>query len=390
MSLRKILLRSGWQSENIGDIAHTPGMLALLKTYLPDAEVTFWPFYNYLPPEEVALLRRHFPKLTIVEGKAASPELTRAFESADLFLHNSGPATLAWADAAAFKRLTGKPFGVYGVSYGLYGIPEKATLSEAAFLYFRDSASLAKAREEGVRSPVMSFTPDAAFAMNLRDDTKASAYLKAHHLAPGTFLVCIPKHRFTPAWLHVHKNRPFDATRHARNEAMKEHDHAPLIEAIIAVTRKTDLKILIGHEDETQLPIGKTWLYDKLPRDVKSKVVWRDTLWTVDEALGIYTKSAGLFGHEMHSPILCIGSGVPAIVGRWAEQSTKGLMWRDIGLGEWLFDMDDEADVKKMPAAILAMAQNPKAAKAKAQKAWKFVREEQKKSVEIVKKNLTA
>lgn len=182
---RQILLRSGWQSENIGDIAHTPGMFALLKDAIPDADVTFWPFYSYLPPEEVALLNRHFPKLKIVvgklspEGKPSTPELAQAFESADLFLHNSGPATLGWAEAAAFKRLRGKPFGVYGVSYGLYGIPEKATLSDAAFLYFRDSTSLAKAREDGVRAPIMGFTPDTAFAMNLRDDQKASAYLKA-------------------------------------------------------------------------------------------------------------------------------------------------------------------------------------------------------------------
>ena len=27
---------------------------------------------------------------------------------------------------------------------------------------------------------------------------------------------------------------------------------------------------------------------------------------------------------------------VPAIVGRFAEQTSKGFMWRDIGLGEWL------------------------------------------------------
>lgn len=391
----RILLRSGWQSENIGDIAHTPGMLLLLEKYLPTTEVTFWPFYSHLPPDEVALLTRRFPKLKIAEGKlsaegkASTPELALAFDTADLFLHNSGPATLGWADAAAFKRFRGKPFGVYGVSYGLYGIPEKSTLSEAAFVYFRDSASLAKAREDGVSAPVMGLAPDAAFAMNLRDSARATAYLKANSLTPGKFLVCLPKHRLTPAWLHVHKKRPFDPTRHARNEAMKEHDHAPLIEAIVTVTRKTDLKILIGHEDETELSIGKTWLYDKLPEDVKAKVVWRNTLWSVDEALGIYAKSAGLFGHEMHSPILCVGNGIPAIVCRWEEQSTKGLMWRDIGLAEWLFDFDNEDEVKRLPATVLALAQDLSAAKAKTQKARAFVQKEQRKTMTVVKKALT-
>jgi hypothetical protein len=39
----RILLRSSWQSVNIGDIGHTPGALALLQKYIPQAEVTLWP-----------------------------------------------------------------------------------------------------------------------------------------------------------------------------------------------------------------------------------------------------------------------------------------------------------------------------------------------------------
>lgn len=39
----KILLRSSWQTVNIGDIAHTPGMLTLLEKHFPHAEVRLWP-----------------------------------------------------------------------------------------------------------------------------------------------------------------------------------------------------------------------------------------------------------------------------------------------------------------------------------------------------------
>src|SRR5690606_32638264 len=38
----RILLRSSWQIVNIGDIAHTPGVLALIERYLPEAEVRLW------------------------------------------------------------------------------------------------------------------------------------------------------------------------------------------------------------------------------------------------------------------------------------------------------------------------------------------------------------
>ncbi|MCA9171845.1 MAG: polysaccharide pyruvyl transferase family protein, partial [Planctomycetales bacterium] len=42
-SRSRILLRSSWQTVNIGDIAHTPGVLSLLRKHLPDVEVTLWP-----------------------------------------------------------------------------------------------------------------------------------------------------------------------------------------------------------------------------------------------------------------------------------------------------------------------------------------------------------
>jgi hypothetical protein len=76
----------------------------------------------------------------------------------------------------------------------------------------------------------------------------------------------------------------------------------------------------------------------------------------------------------MHSPIMCIGHGIPAIVCRWEEQSSKGIMWRDIGLGDWLFDLDLPAEAAALPATILALARDPAAARIKAARAREFVR----------------
>lgn len=388
-----ILLRSGWQIENIGDIAHTPGMLALIEKHIPDAVVTFWPWYHVHLEDEIAMMKRRFPKLKFVEGKldaqgkVPNAGLEKAIAEADFLLHNSGPATIAWADLAHFKKL-GKPFGVYGVTYGLYGMHEKDILSDAAFVYFRDSVSLQKAKADGIRAPIMEFGPDAVFSIDVTDDEKAEAYLKKVNLEEGKFLCCIPKQRHTPSWLHKEKNRPVDTARHARNEEMKEHDHKPLREAITEVVRKTDLKVLIVHEDETEMPIGKEWVLDKLPEDVKPRVVWLGRYWLTDEALSIYKKSAGHFGLEMHSPIMCIAQGIPAIVVRWEEQSSKGIMWRDIGLGDWLFDFDNEADVRRFVPTVLAMAKDPKRAKKKAKKAQKYVHNLHKQSMKVVKKSI--
>ncbi len=388
---RHILLRSGWQVENIGDIAHTPAMLHLIEKYIPNALVTFWPYYHYLPNNEVKMLQKRFPTLKIVEGKldadgkTASKELQQAFTEADFMLHNSGPATIGWADLVHFKKM-GKPFGVFGVTYGLYGTPEKDILSQADFVYFRDSVSLQKAKDVGINAPIMTFTPDAVFSIDVTDDAKADAFLKANALETGKFICCIPKHRHTPMWLHPQKNRPLDASKNARNEEMKEHDHVPLREAITAIIRNTDHKILICNEDETEMSIGKEWLLDKLPEDVKPKVVWRNTPWLTDEAISIYKRSAGLFGNEMHSPIMCIAHGIPAIVVRWEEQSRKGIMWKDIGLDEWLFDFDKEADILRFVPTVLAMAKDTKKAKAKALKGKKFAQGLHRKSMKVVEK----
>src|SRR5690606_31804666 len=95
-------------------------------------------------------------------------------------------------------------------------------------------------------------------------------------------------------------------------------------------------------------------------------------------------RSAGLFGNEMHSPIMCIGNGVPAVVCRWAEQTSKGFMWRDIGLGDWLFDMDKEQDRRRVAATVLALATDPEAARSRVAEAQKVVRRRQAETMKVL------
>ena len=95
--------------------------------------------------------------------------------------------------------------------------------------------------------------------------------------------------------------------------------------AITAVIRETNHKIHLCPEDMTQVEVGKEWIYDRLPAVVRKRVVWRDKFWLTDEALSVYVRSAG-GGREMHSPIMAIGNGILVIVGRFAEQTSKGFM----------------------------------------------------------------
>jgi polysaccharide pyruvyl transferase WcaK-like protein len=358
-------------------------MLRLLAEFLPDVEVTLWP--NNIGDGVEELLRRNFPKVRIAQGEAVK----EAFAECDFLLHGSGASFVAAKSVAQWVKETGKPYGVVGITFSGFTSGETKELCDAArFLYYRDTVSLARARELGIACPIMDFGPDAAFGVHLRDDARAAAFLSANDLQEGKFLCCIPRLRYTPYWLIPSKKAAFDERKNARNEEMKEHDHAPLREAIIAVVRQTPMKILLCPEDMTQMAVGKELIFDKLPEDVRPRVVWRQNYWLTDEALSTYVRSAGLFGNEMHSPIMALGNGVPAIVCRWAEQTTKGLMWRDIGLGDWLFDLDQEAEVARLAPTVLALAQDPGAAKIKAARALAVVRQRQKAVFSVVDKEL--
>ena len=381
---RRIVLRSSWQTVNIGDIAHTPGVLHLLEQHLPDVEVRLWPSSVGNGVEE--MLMKRFPKLKIIKGRE---DILAALAECDFLLHGSGPGFVAKKDVAKWRKETGKPYGIYCITFAASDEESRDLLSGARFVYFRDSVSLKFAKDHGVTSPIMEFCPEGSFAVDLRNDAAADAFLKDHQLEAGKFLCCIPRYRNTPYW-KIKKGYAFDEKKHARNEAMKEHDLAPLREAIIAVVKQTEMKVLVCPEDASQMEIGKEMLVDKLPDDVKARVAWRPDYWLTDEALSTYVRSAGLFGAEMHSPIMCIGNGIPAIVCRWTEQTSKGLMWRDIGLGEWLFNMDEESEIPGIVPAVLTMAKDPAAAKAKAVKAREFVVQRQQETMAVVGKSAEA
>ena len=393
---KAIILRSSWQTVNIGDIGHTPGVLALLEKHLPDVEVRLWP--SSVGNGVEAMLRRRFPNVPIIK---TPDQIALAMTECVFLLHGSGPSLVARRDVERWRKETGKPYGVYGITFpGVYSPDPKAVgtadpldidlLNKAQFALFRDSVSLTFAKEHGVANPIMEYCPDGAFAVDVRNEQAATAFMREHGLETGKFMCVIPRQRFTPWWEVKGRESQYDEVRNTRNLAMREHDNAPLREAIIAVVRQTPLNILICPEDETQVKLGKEILLDKLPDDVKPRVVWRDHYWLTDEAVSTYVRSAGLFGLEMHSPIMCIGNGIPAIVGRFTEQTSKGFMWRDIGLDEWLFDFDTEADIARYVPAVLAMAKDPKTAKATAAKARKFVEQRQRETMSLVRKNVAA
>ena len=381
----RILLRNAWQSQNIGDIAHYLGMFELMEKFGINADLFLWP--GNLENGADALLARRFPRVQVLKGADA---VRSAIKDCDFFLHGSSSGFGAWKDAARWHDETGKPFGVCGISMTSTEPKLVETLSKASFVFFRESVSLKVAKEHGCTSPMMEFGPDTAFGVvTLRNDDAATRFIREHDLEEGKFLCCIPRYRWTPFWT-IHKDRKVDEVKIRRNDEMKDHDHAQLRAAIVAVTRETGMKVLVTCEDQTQIQLGKEILVDPLPDDVKKRVVWRDRYWLTDEALSTYVRSAGLFGNEMHSPIMCVSSGIPAVVCRWDEQTNKGFMWHDIGLNDWLFTMDNPEEVARIAPTVLSIATDPAAAKAKAEKARQIVRQKQQRMFDVIQQSLAA
>lgn len=381
---KKILLRSSWQTVNIGDIAHTPGMLHLLEKHLPECDVTLWP--GSVANGVAEMLMKRFPKLKIMG--TTGPDKAEAFRTHDFLLHGSGPSIVGQSSLIEWTEQTGKPYGIGGVTWN-YSAEGLQVINRAKFAFFRDSVSRQLAKHQGASCPIMEFGPDATFACDLVADEPAAAWLKEVGLETGKFMCCIPKLRNSPYW-EIKPGSKFDATKHARNEEMKEHDIGPLRNAVIAVVKETDMKVLLCPEDASQMKLNKEMIYDKLPDAVKKKVVWRENYWLTDFAQSVYTRSAGLFGNEQHSPILCIGHGIPAIVCRFKEQTSKGFMWKDIGLSEWLFDHDfDEAETGLTPA-VLAIAKDQPAAKTKALKAKAFADDRMQHMMDVLRAELEA
>jgi len=366
---RRILLRSSWQTVNIGDIAHTPGMLALLEKHRPNDTVTLWP--SGLNPEIEKLLTTRFPKLAIARKKA---EQDAALESCDFFLHGSGPGLVGRNEAERARKL-GKPYGFAGITLNDDELKEhRELLGGAKFVFTRDCDSLKALQQADIMGPKTAFGPDATFALDLRDDEAADKLLREHKLEAGKFLCAVPRLRWTPYWeIHPETTKP-NPQRSAVNEAFADRDHAKMREAIIAWVTELRQRVFLVPEMTYAVPRLKPFLYDPLPAAVKPSVTILDRYWLTAEAASVYARAAAVVSFEMHSPIMAVAAGTPAILLRQPTDTRKGQMWRDIGLDSWIFEIDDSTG-KEIAARLIEIGQDMQAARKTTDKARRFAHE---------------
>ncbi len=414
----RILLRSSWQSVNIGDIGHTPGALSLIEKHFPEAEVTLWP--GELGHGSRALLTQGYPRLKIAEGsvgkdnKPTTAALTKAWEETDLYLSGSGSGFPAANHAVAFQKATGKPVGVFGVSNDpisglganrdaeggtLMSIRERALklppthlsadlryiMDRAAFFFCRDTITRDYLKAQGVKSPIVEFGPDAQLGMHLRDDAKGLPWLKARGLEDGQFICVIPRLRYMPYYRIKNTKRvATDDIKDAINNRTTEQDHAKLREMIISYVKHTGNKVMVCAEMTYEIELGKEVLVDPLPAEIKKNVVWRDTYWLPDEAASIYSKAQCVISVECHSPLIALHNGTPTFYVRQPTDTCKGQMYRDIGANDWFFEVD-ETNGPQLWSRLEAIHKDPAKAKAKVKAIMATVEARQKRMVQAVR-----
>jgi hypothetical protein len=426
-----ILWRNAWAIVNIGDIAHVPGALALLRHYVPEASITLWAQQELVFRDAMArrarfpegsvdattVSRKVIPDLKVVygrldeAGRADNADLEAAVAAASLMVVGSGAGVNAGADLLRFRARTGKPIGIFGATTDSFNFTNFAdgdastdvqALRACRFVFTREQTSLRLMDGEDVdgpdgalrddpktavnetinRRPITvdlrgvnkAFVPDTTFAFAVRDDAAADAFMKTHGLAEGRFVCVVPRHRWTPNSLPTRQGE----SREAYNSLYAKADHDKLQAAITAYVRRTGHKVALVPETIYALDVLGPWLKDGLPADVAGRVVVMDRFWLPDAAQSLFARAQAVVSIENHSPLLAAAAGTPFVMVHQPEDSFKGDMFVDIGLGDWYVPDIDKATGDDIARILMGIVSDLPAARAKLARAMAFVRERQR------------
>ena len=398
-----------WGFGNIGDAAITPGLLSLLGHHFPDHRAAV---VAEAAHERVrAYLRHDFPQCEVLENglgraydhaiaaakndlggtlpsfdggdvgyvfdtfaqnvveamKRDNPQFMSVLLNTRLLIYNSGmilvygEGTLAGTDFWGYTvrrslpllvaNKLGIPYGVYAHSFDSFdGEPGqlyfRRLLNEAAFVFCRDGDSLEYLRHLDIGPPDTMFVPDSTFSFADRDDRWAEAFMTEHGLKSREFIVVIPR-----TWLGD------GVISSSVGERRSKAHIAKLRQIIEGWVRKTGMEAVIAVEVGRELPNAKRFLYDALSEDVRRQCTMVEDFWLAEQAAALYRHTRILITMELHSFLLAIPQGTPAIVPTFRESGRKIWMLRDFKLGEHMFDIDS-ASTETIEHALCQIHEN--------------------------------
>lgn len=390
---RTVLLRSSWANINIGDVAHSPGLTASLRTLAPDAEVVLWPMR--LGRREEAMLRDADPLLTVVRGELAedglptTPELRAAWDRADVLVHGSAAGVFLDREFETWQERTGKPYGYAGVTVdplcpprggtldtlraatralpsGHHAEANRAVLNGAEFFFARDTTSLSYLRNQEISPGLLDFGPDGTFAYHYGDEVSAERLLAHLGLTSSGFACFVPRQRYVP-YPDIYSTEPMDREwerKYAINDATIGPDLDVLAAAIAAWVRGTGQPALVVPEMNYAVELAQQELVPRIPGDVVDKVLVLDRYWPLEEAHAVYAHACAVVSMECHSPILASTHGTPTIYLRQPTETVKGQMYADLGASEAVVEVERDGAAGAVAAVERLLSDVPAACEA--------------------------
>lgn len=378
---KTILLQSAWDTINIGDIGHTPGTLRVIAEHLPGVKVVLWAMK--MEERISVMLKARFPKVEILQGNLFKDgendrRLQEAVKTCDLFVRNSGMGQdLTFMQ---FCAKHGRPYGLFGQSYFPtmvegHGAAERIELlNKAAFIYTREKKTLNILKNAGVKTPVLEFGPDGCFGIDVRDDKRGLATMTKLGLEDRKFIT-VQVRTNTPKYPGVDDPRPeklnplYPTPKQTEDDARRSAKYRDLITRWV---QKTGGKVLIAPETIKEMGHNKRLIYDPLPSEIQKHVVNLEYFWNADEAASIFARAHTVVCHEPHSPIIALANGTPIIHTYSEFHSPKCWMFQDIGLSDWLLEMD-ETPVEKIAETLFEIEADYSGAQAKVRAAMALV-----------------
>lgn len=414
-----IMVTYTWSFGNIGDIGITPGIVNLIRDRFPDSEIIL--VANSYRDDVVEYFESNFSNLSVIPTpfitelkKPISREVFKAiqddpgldqaygtpyeknakifreaFDRADFILYNSGTvlsygrwkysmsSTMRFWWPLVLAQRHGKPYGIYSHSFERFAWPSNEllvpVLDDAEFVFCRDGNSLEYLKKSGVKAKILEYGPDATF--NFTPTKKAGGY--AEFMKDKG----LEEHKYIT--LSIRSGRSGQGFLEANGA--RENLHAEKLRGLVTrYIKETGNKVLLAPEVKSEIAPAKELIYDPLPKEIQEKIVWMNEFWLPDLAYSVYESAEAVVTMEAHSMIMALAVGTPILHPRFVEAGRKAWMLKDLGLEDWLFDLDEESDtVDKMYEQLSAIHKDFPGAKAKVSKALEYVKERETRTMDV-------
>lgn len=246
-------------------------------------------------------------------------------------------------------RALGIPYGFSPLSFEALDWPipliYKKLFGEARFLYCRDSDSLLYLQQHGLLNRHSGVRPDNCLHFTGYDDLWAEQFMNDHALQHKGFIGLMLR----IADPRPDSGDPLSSAVSSQRFNNQMEKNKQFVEQWIV---KTGMKVLICHETIASIQSTREHLWDQLSDETRRHCIYVDHIWSPEQARSIYKRMRMLVSMELHSAILALSAGTPIMHHPLQESGRKREMLVDIGLEDWLFDID-ECTANELASAAL-------------------------------------